>query len=127
MWGFFAGVEFAIAGKYNVSVFQSGAAQAHDTLGLLQFLVRNNFYVLIDDHSEDPTVKNDPNTWVTYWAQLMTDIQADPTSRNRVMVDPLNEPDHASLKWDQVLRCPHDSKQALPRPRLKLTFRALTS
>ena len=67
-----------------------------------QFLTRNNFYVLIDDHSEDPTVQNDPNQWVQYWAQLMTDITADPTSRNRVMVDLLNEPDHASYKWDTV-------------------------
>ena len=68
----------------------------------LQFLARNNFYILIDDHSEDPTVQNDPNLWVQYWTQLMTDITADPISRNRVMVDILNEPDHASYKWDTV-------------------------
>ena len=69
---------------------------------LLQFLTRNNFYVLIDDHSEDPTVQNDPNLWVQYWVQLMTDITADPVSRNRVMVDPLNEPDHAGYNWGNV-------------------------
>ena len=59
-------------------------------------------YVLIDDHSEDPTVQNDPNQWVLYWTQLMIDIQKDVPSRNRVMVDLLNEPDHAGYKWDQV-------------------------
>ena len=58
--------------------------------------------MLIDDHSEDPTVQNDPNLWVQYWTQLMTDITADAISRNRVMVDILNEPDHASYKWDTV-------------------------
>lgn len=68
----------------------------------LQFLVRNNFYVLIDDHSEDPTVQNDANLWVTYYTQLMTDITKDVPSRNRVMVDVLNEPDHAGLNWSQV-------------------------
>ena len=68
----------------------------------VQFLAYNNFYVLIDDHSEDPTVQNDPNQWVLYWSQLMTDIQKDPRTRNRVMVDLLNEPDHASYSWAQV-------------------------
>ena len=58
--------------------------------------------MLIDNHSEDPTALNDPNLWVQYWAQLMLDITADPTSRNRVMVDILNEPDHAGYNWDQV-------------------------
>ena len=68
----------------------------------MQFLAYNNFYVLIDDHSEDPTVQNDPNQWVLYWSQLMTDVQKDPRTRNRVMVDLLNEPDHAGYNWDQV-------------------------
>ena len=79
-----------------------------------QFLVRNNFYVLIDDHSEDPSVQN-PSQWVQYYTQLMTDITADVPSRNRVMVDILNEPDHAGLGWTQVtllvrskiIRCYH--------------------
>lgn len=68
----------------------------------MQFLARNNFYILIDDHSEDPTVQNDPNTWVQYWTQLMTDICSDGPSCNRVMVDILNEPDHAGYNWAQV-------------------------
>ena len=67
-----------------------------------QFLARNNFYILIDDHSEDPTVQNNPGQWVNYWVQLMTDIIKDGPSSLRVMVDPLNEPDHAGYTWTQV-------------------------
>lgn len=58
--------------------------------------------MIIDNHSEDPTVENDPALWVTYWTELMKDIAADPTSRKRVMIDILNEPDHAGFKWDAV-------------------------
>ena len=73
---------------------------------VMQFLARNNFYILIDDHSEDPTVQNNPNQWVQYWVQLMTDITSDGPSKLRVMVDLLNEPDHASYTWSTVSSAP---------------------
>lgn len=73
-----------------------------ESVPAVQFLVRNNFYVLIDDHSEDPTVQNNPTQWVQYYVQMMTDITADVPSRNRVMIDILNEPDHAGYNWAQV-------------------------
>ena len=78
------------------------AQQKNSVCAVVQFLVRNDFYVLIDDHSEDPTVQNNPTEWVTYYTQMMTDITADVPSRNRVMVDILNEPDHAGYTWPQV-------------------------
>jgi hypothetical protein len=36
--------------------------------------------------------------WVTWWSQLLTDVVADPASKNRVMVDLMNEPDVRNLK-----------------------------
>ncbi len=70
----------------------------------MQFCVRNNFYVIIDDHSEDPTVQTDPTQWVQYWVQLMTDVTSDTQSQQMVMADLINEPDHAGFNWDQVRR-----------------------
>lgn len=37
---------------------------------LVQFLARNGFYIIIDNHSEDKTVKNAPTQWVNYYAQV---------------------------------------------------------
>ena len=74
----------------------------------MQFCVRNNFYVIIDDHSEDPTFQTSPSEWVQYYVQLMTDVTSDTKSQQMVLVDILNEPDHASLNWDQVwCSCSH--------------------
>lgn len=36
--------------------------------------------------------------WLIWWGQLMTDIAALPSTRNRVMVDILNEPDVLGLR-----------------------------
>ena len=71
-------------------------------LVMLQFLVRNGFYLILDNHTEDPTLTQSMSTWVKYWVQLMTDVVADPTSAQRVMVDLINEPDHAGLNWTTV-------------------------
>ena len=34
------------------------------------------------------------------WADLARDLAADPVTRNRVMLDILNEPDSRGIKWD---------------------------
>ena len=67
-----------------------------------QFLARNNFYVMIDDHSEDATVQTNPGGWPQMWASLVKDIVADSYTSTRVFVDLLNEPDHASFNWGSV-------------------------
>ncbi|KAK9787370.1 hypothetical protein WJX73_004527 [Symbiochloris irregularis] len=78
----------------NTSVYQR-------FLQVLQFLARNNFYMLIDDHSEDNTWQ-DQTTWENQYAQLLTDIAMDEPTAQRVIVDILNEPDHAKLVWSQL-------------------------
>ena len=61
---------------------------------MIRFFVRNNFYVLIDNHLNlDSTAIDNPTNWVALWKQLMTDVVADEASAQRVMVDILNEPD----------------------------------
>ena len=59
-------------------------------------------YIIIDNHSQDPTVKTNPTQWVSYYKQLLTDIAADTPSVNRVIVDIINEPDHTGYAWDKV-------------------------
>ena len=72
---------------------------------LLQLLVRNDMYVIIDDHSQDSLPLADhPDLWLELWTQLLTDIIADPESQQRVLIDVLNEPDHAGLSWQTVGR-----------------------
>ena len=67
-----------------------------------QVLSRNGMYTIIDDHSEDTTAETNPTQWVSYYKQLMKDIASDSPSMMRVIVDILNEPDHASLTWSTV-------------------------
>ena len=55
----------------------------------------------IDVHSEDPTSLN-PTLFVHRWADLMSRSYADPPSRQRVMVDILNEPDARGIGWDTL-------------------------
>ena len=69
---------------------------------MMQFLARNNFYVMIDDHSEDSTYVDSPSAWPGMWAALVKDIVADPRTANRVFVDLINEPDHANFNWQTV-------------------------
>ena len=35
-----------------------------------QFLTRNKFYVIIDDHTEDGTFTSDPTVWVNLYRQV---------------------------------------------------------
>ena len=74
----------------------------YDLRVAMQVLARNNMYMIIDNHSQDPTVKTHPTQWVSYYKQLMTDIAADGPSSLRVIVDVLNEPDHLGYGWDTV-------------------------
>ena len=54
------------------------------------------------DGSEDNTIVAAPDTWPNLWGTIMKDIAADIPSRNHVIVDILNEPDHAGLTWEFV-------------------------
>ena len=68
-------------------------------LWVIRFLVRNHFYVVLDNQLNiDSTALDDPVRWVGLWEQLLSDVVADPVSKARVMVDILNEPDSRDLQ-----------------------------
>ncbi|KAK9839537.1 hypothetical protein WJX81_008252 [Elliptochloris bilobata] len=70
-------------------------------LWVIRFLVRNHFYVVLDNQLNiDSTALDDPVRWVGLWEQLLADVVADPVSKARVMVDILNEPDSRDLQWE---------------------------
>ena len=72
------------------------------TAALVQFLVRNDFYVIIDNHFEDTTITSSPSQWVTNWSGIMADIIKDAPSTARVLVDLYNEPDAHGFTWSTV-------------------------
>ena len=68
-------------------------------LWVIRFLVRNHFYVVLDNQLNiDATALDDPVRWVGLWEQLLADVVADPVSKARVLVDILNEPDSRDLQ-----------------------------
>jgi hypothetical protein len=70
-------------------------------LWVVNFFAKNGFYVLIDNHlREDQTVLENQATWVQDWVQLATAIAQDPISKDRVMIDILNEPDNFGVRWE---------------------------
>ncbi|KAK9838511.1 hypothetical protein WJX81_004175 [Elliptochloris bilobata] len=72
-------------------------------LYVLRYLARNNFYVVADNQFNlDNTAKYNPSQWVAWWAQLARDINADPLTRSRVIIDVLNEPDSGQLSWGDM-------------------------
>ena len=78
-------------------------------LWVIRFLVRNHFYVVLDNQLNiDSTALDDPVRWVGLWEQLLTDVVADPVSKARVMVDILNEPDSRDLQCAPHLEA-HDT------------------
>jgi hypothetical protein len=66
----------------------------------VNYLTHNGFYVLIDDHTEDPTVVNSKSQFVSDWVDLVTRLSADPITAQMLMVDILNEPDARGWGWD---------------------------
>ncbi len=70
-------------------------------LWVVNFFAKNGFYVLIDNHlREDQTVLEDPQGWVQDWVRLVTLISQDPVSKDKLMIDILNEPDNFGLRWE---------------------------
>lgn len=70
-------------------------------LWVVNFFAKNGFYVLIDNHfREDQTVLQSQQQWLQYWVQLVTAISKDPVSRDRLMIDLLNEPDNYGVRWE---------------------------
>lgn len=93
-------------------------------LWVIRFLVRNHFYVVLDNQLNiDSTALDDPVRWVGLWEQLLTDVVADPVSKARVMVDILNEPDSRDLQCAPHLEAPdtlwHASWSASPMSDLR--------
>jgi aryl-phospho-beta-D-glucosidase BglC (GH1 family) len=69
---------------------------------VVQFYVRNGFYVLIDDHlREDQTVlTKGAAAWASQWAQLAAALTAGNTTYDRLIIDVLNEPDNFDIRWE---------------------------
>ncbi len=68
---------------------------------VVQYLARNGFYVIIDDHTEDATV-NDKSKWVSTWSDIVTRISKDNVAAKRLIVDILNEPDARGWGWNTM-------------------------
>jgi len=69
-------------------------------LWTVNFFAKNGFYVLIDDHAEDQTVVTNKSDWVKKWTDLVTLISQDPISKDKLMIDILNEPDNFGIQWE---------------------------
>lgn len=70
-------------------------------LWVVNFFARNGFYVLIDNHlREDQTVLQNQQQWVQDWVNLVSAISQDPISKDRIMIDILNEPDNFGIRWE---------------------------
>ena len=71
----------------------------HRFLYVVQKMVDEGFYVLIDNHlSLDNTATTNSTLWIDYYKNLLTGIIGMGTKyQNSVMVDILNEPDAAGL------------------------------
>ncbi|WP_068470682.1 cellulase family glycosylhydrolase [Candidatus Protochlamydia phocaeensis] len=70
-------------------------------LWVVNFFAQNGFYVLIDNHlREDQTVLQSPQQWVQDWVKLVTAISQDPVSKEKLMIDLLNEPDNFGIRWE---------------------------
>lgn len=77
----------------------------HRFTWVIDFFARNGFYVLIDDHTEDPTIGSSGVTaWANNWKSLATTITSNmqASSSGRVMYDLLNEPDARGYNWTQM-------------------------
>ncbi len=68
---------------------------------VVQYLAKNGFYVIIDQHTEDQTASNLANT-VNYWKDLVTKICADKDAAKMLIVDVLNEPDARGWGWNRM-------------------------
>lgn len=70
-------------------------------LWVVNFFAKNGFYILIDNHlREDQTVLENPERWVQLWCSLAYEISQDPISKDKVMLDLLNEPDNFGIHWE---------------------------
>lgn len=72
----------------------------------IKFYAANGFYVVLDNQFNlDTTAKDNPWQWLTWWKQLLNDVILDPQSKNRVMLDLLNEPDSQYFGCAQLTIC----------------------
>ena len=67
---------------------------------VVNYLARNGFIVIIDDHYEDPTVENSRDQFIANWVDLVTRLSSDPATKEHLIVDILNEPDSRRWGWD---------------------------
>ena len=84
-------------GNCNAKVPNTSNFQRY--LWVIQQIVDNGFYVLIDNHlAEDMTAVNNPSLWIEYYLELINGISLlGQNYLDSVMVDILNEPDAAGL------------------------------
>lgn len=68
---------------------------------VVQFFARNGFFVLADNHlREDDTAIRDNRAWVGAWIKLAAELCQDGSTKSRLMLDLLNEPDQYGLRWE---------------------------
>lgn len=66
-----------------------------------QFFAKNGFYVVLDNHiNTDDTLLRDRRVWLSSWQRLLKAVTVDPQVAPRIIVDVLNEPDAAGLRWE---------------------------
>ncbi|DBB04409.1 TPA: hypothetical protein ACH3X1_012892 [Trebouxia sp. C0004] len=70
-------------------------------LYVVDFLATNNLYVVLSNNvTADNTVAVSPSMWIQSWATLVTAVSAYPASKSHLILDFIDYPDKAGLKWE---------------------------
>ncbi|KAL0048267.1 hypothetical protein WJX82_011434 [Trebouxia sp. C0006] len=91
------------------SDYLDGFASTFDRyMFVISLFARNGFYVVLDNQlNDDPTLINSgESVWLGYWRQIATAVAADPYAVNKVIIDPLNEPDSYGIRWEPTASRP---------------------
>lgn len=91
------------------SDYLDGFASTFDRyMFVISLFARNGFYVVLDNQlNDDPTLINSgESVWLGYWRQIATAVAADPYAVNKVIIDPLNEPDSYGIRWEPTATRP---------------------
>lgn len=69
---------------------------------VVNYLAQNGFYVLLDNHlREDQTAIENPQEWVDQWVKLVQAVSQQPATKDKILIDILNEPDNYGIRWEQ--------------------------
>eukprot|EP00891_Asterochloris_glomerata_P009180 jgi/Astpho2/9180/fgenesh1_pg.00137_%23_8_t len=70
-------------------------------LWVLSYFANRGFYVvLVHQTNNDGIAASSPAQWLQSWRWLMQGINQDPVLRLRIVIDPLNEPDSYTIRWE---------------------------